>query len=377
MRDKQKIRVGITGQSGFIGSYLYNYIKLFPENYEVIDFDRDFFNDDIALQTFVSKCHVVVHLAGVNRHNSAEMIHDANINLATQLIKALECTGSKPFVIYSSSVQEHQENIYGKAKKEARLLFEQWAGKHGAEFCGMIIPNVFGPFGNPFYNSVIATFSYQLTHGVIPKIETDKNLPLIYVGELVEKIRIIIDEKSGGASQEIPETNLIKVSEVLDKLTVFKTMYLDKNTIPKLSNVFEINLFNTFRSYIDIGQKYPVPLQVNMDNRGYLVEIIKEFTGGQSFFSITKPSITRGNHYHTRKIERFCVLKGEALIKLRKVGSDVVCELYVSGAMPTTIDIPIWYVHNITNTGKDELLTLFWCNEVFDVNDTDTYFEIV
>ena len=370
------MRIGITGQSGFIGSYLHNYLGI-DKKYKIIDFDRSYFDDEAQLQKFVNNCDVIIHLAGVNRHGNPEMVHDENIRLAKTLISALEKCAKAPSLIYSSSIQEHQDNIYGRAKKEARNLFENWAEENNANFCGLIIPNVFGPFGNPFYNSVIATFCYQFVRDITPTIQIDKQLPLIYVGELVEEIKKIIDNGSFDRTIELLPTREMQVSDLLVILKSYKSVYFDSSSIPILSDKFEVNLFNTFRSYINIGEHYPVPLTVHTDDRGGLFEIVKEYTGGQTFFSTTKPNITRGNHYHTRKIERFCVVKGEALIKLRKVGTSQIHEFKVLGNSPSFIDIPIWYVHNITNVGDGELLTLFWCNEIFDQNDTDTYFETV
>jgi UDP-2-acetamido-2,6-beta-L-arabino-hexul-4-ose reductase len=166
------------------------------------------------------------------------------------------------------------------------------------------------------------------------------------------------------------------VSEILRILEYYKETYFTCNIIPTLNNLFEISLFNTFRSFINT-ERYNVKLYKRSDQRGYLVENIKEYTGGQSFFSATLPGFTRGNHFHTRKIERFCVLRGEAVIRLRKVGTEKIIEIRVNGNEPSTVDIPVWYTHNITNTGEDELLTVFWSNEIFNPDDPDTFNEVV
>ncbi len=139
----------------------------------------------------------------------------------------------------------------------------------------------------------------------------------------------------------------------------------------------EVNLFNTFRCYIDHDSRYPVKLVQHADPRGVFVETIKLGVGGQVSFSTTVPGITRGNHYHTRKIERFTVIKGKARIQLRKIGTDEVMDFYLDGNEPSYVDMPIWYSHNITNIGKDELYTQFWINEWYNPADGDTYFEEV
>ena len=151
------LKVGITGQVGFVGSHLFNALGLFPEKYERVSFEDAFFQDDEKLKEFVSTCDTIVHLAAMNRHNDPEMIYQTNIRLVKQLIKACEATHSTPHILFSSSIQEERDNLYGKSKKEGRELLEQWALKNNAQFTGFVIPNVFGPFGHPYYNSVVAT----------------------------------------------------------------------------------------------------------------------------------------------------------------------------------------------------------------------------
>ena len=174
-------KVGITGQSGFIGSCLYNTLKLDSNNYKIIEFHRNSFDDVAALDAFVNECDIIVHLAGVNRHANTEIIYQANIDLATKLACAVSRTNSLAHIIFSSSIQEEKENLYGNAKKAARKILAKAAKTNGSDFTGLIIPNVFGPFGNPYYNSVIATYCYQLTHSEEPVIDVDGELKLIYV----------------------------------------------------------------------------------------------------------------------------------------------------------------------------------------------------
>ena len=157
----------------------------------------------------------------------------------------------------------------------------------------------------------------------------------------------------------------------------FKTSYFEKGLFPELKDRFEINLFNTFRCYMDIARHFPVNLTMNTDERGSFVETVKTQLGGQVSFSTTKPGITRGNHFHTRKIERFAVIRGKARIQLRRIGTSEVMNFDLDGSQPGYVDMPVWYTHNITNTGTEELYTIFWINEFFDPNDPDTYYEIV
>jgi len=370
------IKIGITGQEGFIGTHLYNFLALNKE-VKLIDFSKSFFENQKLLQNFVKQCDVIVHLAAKNRHNDPLVIYDTNVLLVKQLIGAMEKEKVNPHILFSSSTQEEKDNPYGNSKKEGRKLLSKWAEKNEATFTGLIIPNVFGPFGNPYYNSVIATFSYQLTHNEIPKINIDGNLKLIYINELVEKIWNIIDKKISNPEYNIPFTNEIKVSEILKLLESYKQTYFNKNIFPSFQNQFEQNLFNTFRSYIEHKNYFPVHLKKNTDNRGSFVETVKALTGGQFSFSTSHPGITRGNHFHTRKMERFAVISGKAKIELRKIGTKEVLKFDLDGENPSFVDMPVWFTHNITNIGKEDLVTLFWINEFFDPNDPDTYFENV
>lgn len=370
-------KIGITGQNGFVGTHLFNTLGLFPDEFERIEFNRDWFSDEELLDSFVQKCNVIVHLAALNRHNDPEVIFSTNINLVQRLISSCERTGSKPHVLISSSTQEEKDNLYGKSKKAGRELFADWAKRNYAVFSGLIIPNVFGPFGNPFYNSVVATFAHQISRGEIPKIEVDGNLKLIYVGELVDTILEFIRTGRGGSSIPVKHTAEAKVSELLFMLQKFKSEYQESGVIPQISGTFEQNLFNTYRSYMDVENYFPRKFTQHKDARGAFVEVIRLGIGGQVSFSTTIPGVTRGNHFHTRKIERFAVIKGKALIQLRKIGTDKVFDYYLDGNEPAYVDMPIWYTHNIKNIGDEELYTIFWINEHYDPSNPDTYFENV
>ena len=372
-----KKKIGITGQQGFIGQALFNTLGLYPGEFERVQFDRQFFEDQFKLEKFVSECDVIIHLAAMNRHHDPEVIYETNLSLVQKLIKALEKSNSKAHVFFSSSSQEERDNLYGRSKKEGRELLSSWAIKSETFFTGMIIPNVFGPFGNPYYNSFVATFSHQLTHGEQPKIDVDGQVKLIYVYELISVFLQEIRSKTGKSLLNIAHTSEHKVSEILEILERYKVQYFENGIIPELNSPFEVNLFNTFRSYINHKNHFPVNYVKNTDPRGSFVEIIRLNVGGQVSFSTTLPGITRGNHYHTRKIERFSVIKGKALIQLRKIGTSEVLDFYLDGDELSYVDMPIWYTHNIKNIGEEELYTNFWINEFYDANDPDTYFEIV
>lgn len=370
-------KIGITGQEGFVGKHLYHTLGLFTEEFERMPYNKSIFENENELDAFVSQCDVIVHLAAMNRHESEQVIYETNVGLVDKLIAALERTGSKAHILISSSTQEERDNLYGKSKKEGREALVNWANTNGGKVTGLIIPNVFGAFGKPFYNSFIATFCYQLTHNQTPNVANDDEVKLIYVQELVAVILKEIRKGESKAQYFVEPTAVKKVSEVLALLEEYKAKYFEKGEIPTLNTPFELNLFNTYRSYMDYATHFPVKFTQHTDPRGAFVEVIRLGIGGQCSFSTTVPGITRGNHYHTRKIERFAVIKGKALIQLRKIGTDEVLDFYLDGNEPAYVDMPIWYTHNIKNIGEEELYTIFWINEPYNPEDADTYFEEV
>jgi UDP-2-acetamido-2,6-beta-L-arabino-hexul-4-ose reductase len=367
------MKIGITGQTGFVGTHLYNVLGLFPDLYERIIFEDNYFQYPSLLQSFVRKCDIIVHLAAMNRHPDPQVIYDTNIELVNKLIRAMEAEKVNPHVLFSSSTQETLDNLYGQSKYRGRRLLEEWAERHTAPFTGLVIPNVFGEFARPNYNTFMATFAHELINGEQPQVTIDNNVKLIYAGSLCRFIISCFNHK-GINRVEVPPDFERKVTEILSLFEQFKKRYLDNGIIPVLKSRDDIHLFNTFRSYIP---PKCIQLTPHIDHRGIFVETIKLGTGGQVSFSTTVPGVTRGNHYHTRKIERFTVIKGKALIQLRKIGTHEVFSFEVDGNVPAYVDMPVWFTHNITNIGEDELYTQFWISEWYDPEDGDTYFETV
>lgn len=370
-----KKKIGITGRNGFIGTHVYNVLSLQPDKYELIEIKQTHWDIVDHFYELINSCDAVIHLAGVNRHTNSDFIYDENIRLAELLVNVLYKVKHPIQLIFSSSLQENTDTPYGKAKKKSRELFEKWSNDTGNIFWGCVIPNVFGPFGKPFYNSFVATFCYQLTHQGTPEIQTDAIVPLLYVDDLVAELEKILQLPVGNAYQEITASKVLKVSDVLLQLQYFTEEYLHKGIIPELQDKFAIQLFNTYRSYIPHEKLFPKMYVEHSDNRGAFVELIRLGIGGQVSFSTTLPGITRGNHFHTRKIERFSVIKGKAKMELKRYGCSEVHTFYLDGANPCYIDIPIWYYHNITNIGEDVLYTIFWISEQYNPDDADTYFE--
>ncbi len=364
-------KVGITGQQGFVGSHLFNFLGL-KNDIELVSFEKSLFENEDHLMSFVQQCDVIVHLAAMNRHDNPHLIHDTNVALVKKIIKACKSGNTKPTILFSSSTQENLDNLYGLSKKRGGELLEEWGTTSGARIVNMVIPNVFGPFGKPRYNSVVATFCHAITRGENPTIINDSEVKLIYINELTQHIYQYITTNVNGKII-VPHYHELKVSTLLEKLLNFKKTYLDEKSFPSIANATDLALFNTFRCYIP-QDFYPVKYKNNIDGRGNFVEIARTNSVGQFSFSTTVPGVTRGNHFHTRKAERFAVIKGRASIKLRKVDQAEVVEYILDGNEPAYVDMPIWYTHNITNIGDDELLTLFWINEPYNSEDPDTYF---
>ena len=234
----------------------------------------------------------------------------------------------------------------------------------------MQIPNVFGEGGRPFYNSFVATFCYQLANDEPCTVDVDREVSLAHAQEVAS---VLADSALLGASgYRQPVTTSIKVSAVLAKLTEMRETYR-ASIFPDIDDPFDVALFNTLRSFLYAKSGPVLPFKRNTDNRGWLVETVKSHGGGQSFVSSTVPGITRGQHYHLGKVERFVVLSGSATIRMRKLFSSEVVEYPVTGEEPCAVEIPTLHTHSIINSGESPLLTLFWSNELFDPENPDTY----
>jgi UDP-2-acetamido-2,6-beta-L-arabino-hexul-4-ose reductase len=370
------INVVITGATGLIGKNLIINLLYTKSNYNVIIIDKIDFNNEEILDQKVIIANFIIHLAAICRDTNQDYLYTHNLFLTNQLISSLKRTSSKAHIIFASSTHEIENTAYGKSKLDSRKLLLEWSKFNNTNFHGLIIPNTFGPFGKPFHNSVISTFCYQLTHDDTCTVNGNNLLQFIYVDDLVNQIIQIIDNESFINKEEyfiVNQIHKIGLTDLHNILLSFKNNYFEKGIIPIFNNRFELHLFNTFRSYIDLKTYFPRKYISHSDIRGSFVELIKIQSGGQISFSTTRPNITRGNHFHTRKIERFMVIKGEALIELRKVDNDDRISFILHGDNPSYVDMPIWYTHNIKNIGSEELLTVFWINEFYNQENPDTF----
>lgn len=365
------MKVGITGIDGLLGWHLRAFLHR-TGPHEVRGAGRATFVAPEALGEFVRDLDVVVHLAAMNRGEDAEL-EAVNQALADALVAAFDRTGSRPHLVFSSSTHVERDTAYGRSKRACTQRFHDWAKRAGASFSNLILPHVFGEFGKPFSNSVVSTFCCQLANRETPKIIVDGALELVHAQQVAQEIARVASDRVGGDFRMSGEP--IRTSELLARLEEMSSQYAGQ-VIPDLRRPLDLRLFNTYRSYLFPGH-YPVTVTVHSDERGGLFEAVRSLQSGQMFLSTTKPGITRGGHYHTRKVERFLVTTGEAVIRLRKLFTTETTEFRVSGAKPQYVDMPTFYTHDITNVGKGELVTAFWAHEIFDPDDTDTFAERV
>lgn len=361
------MKLGITGSSGFIGWHL-RCLLLERPGIEVSTANEDEFASDDRLAEFVSSCDAIIHLAGMNRGDEDE-VYRVNVELARALVRACRIALSTPRIVFANSIQVDIDNAYGRSKREAWGLLSEWSAKTGSQCVNAVLPNVFGEHGKPFYNSVVATFCFQLANRQEPEIIEDRAIPLIHVRDVVE---LLLDAAIRGKQRELrPQGTAYRVSELLRLLRHLDSQYRS-GIIPDLSEPFKRRLFNVYRSYL-YPHFYPVHPKINQDARGVLFESVVSKGGGQAFVSATRPGVFRGNHYHVHKFERFLVVRGRAVIKIRKLLHDDAQEFVLDGNEPGYIDIPTLHTHNITNIGEEELITLFWADEIFDPQAPDTY----
>jgi UDP-2-acetamido-2,6-beta-L-arabino-hexul-4-ose reductase len=325
------------------------------------------------LDGLVATSDAIVHFAGINRGTDDEVLN-GNLAITDRLIAALVRSGRSPHVLFASSIQIEHDNSYGQAKRACAQRLQAWADGCGARFTTVVLPNVFGEFGRPFYNSVVATFCHQLVHGEEPRIVADAPLELIHAQDVVARfVRLAHDGTVGMVRVQGHEPLL--VSEILACLQHHNAMYAS-GTFPLLADPFDLQLFNTLRSFRFPDQAQGA-FEVHTDPRGSLWEVARAQGAGQTFVSWTLPGITRGNHYHRHKVERFAVLSGSGRIRLRRLFTPDVYTYDLTGEAPGYVDMPTFCTHSIENIGSGPLLTLFWSGELFNPQNPDTWAEPV
>lgn len=367
------MKLAITGASGFLAYHLRCHLLKFKD-FNITLISQSDFQSEKLLADKLKDVNAVVHLAGVNRGTDDE-VFNGNVQAAEKLVKALSGRSKEVHLIFSSSTHIFKDSFYGRAKKKCGEIFSGWAQSTGSIYSELVLPHIFGEGGKPFYNSTVATFCHQVVNAEAPEIKVDIELNLVHAGDAAMKIIELLRSPHSKSLDLKMSGEKILVSAVLAKIQNLFHSY-NEGVIPRFETAFDLKLFNTIRSYM-FPKDYPIMLRLHTDPRGTLFEAVKTEHGGQAFLSTTKPGITRGEHYHFQKIERFCVIQGEALIQIRRLHSKEVHEFKVSGSEPCFVDMPTLHTHNITNTGSGELLTLFWSHQIFDVNNPDQYPEKV
>ncbi|MFO6464836.1 NAD-dependent epimerase/dehydratase family protein [Jannaschia sp. KMU-145] len=366
------MKIVVTGAGGLIGHHAA--VRLHAANcaarfrgdappYRTVALDRAGFQDDATLREAVTDADAVLHFAGVNR-GPDDAVEAGNPAIARRLAETCRNAGSTPHVVYANSIHAGTATPYGRSKAAAVEII---AGI-GA-MTDLRLPHIFGEGARPFYNNVTATLIAKLLAGETPDLDPDGRVQLLHAGAAAE---IAIDAVISAAPRRIePEGRSMTVPDLWEWLHRFHRLYT-ANTYPDLSDPFDRDLFNSYRA-ATYPDGWPRPLARNTDARGMLFEAVKGGGGGQTFLSTTAPGVTRGDHFHLGKIERFLVLEGEADIRMRPALGTEVHTYRVTGAAPAAVDMPTLWTHSIENVGTDPLLTLFWTHDLFDPTAPDTY----
>lgn len=366
------MKIVITGAGGLIGWHAA--VRVHAANcaarfngsdgpYDLVTLDHAGFEDDTALLAAITGADAVLHFAGVNRAPD-DVVEAANPAIARRIAEACSITESRPHVVYANSTHATSDTPYGRSKRIAGEILSGIGGRYS----DLVLPHIFGEGARPRYNNVTATFIEAVIAGEIPQVNPEGRVALLHAGAAAQAALDAINEGQTGTIR--PASRDIAVTELFDLLRRFHSNYQD-NIYPDLRDPFTVALFNSYRAKL-YPDGFPRPLKLNTDARGTLFEAVKG-GGGQTFLSTTMPGVTRGDHFHLNKVERFLVVQGEAVIRIRKVLSDEVVEYRVSGAAPAPVDMPTLHTHSIENVGDTELLTLFWTHDLFDPANPDTF----
>ncbi|MFG1799632.1 NAD-dependent epimerase/dehydratase family protein [Micromonospora carbonacea] len=363
------MKVALTGAEGFLGWHTGVLLRALGWPDPVL-IGRADLADAAVLADRLRGVDRVLHLAGVNRGEPAE-VAAGNVAVAEALARGLRrCAQPPKTLVYANTVQAGNGTAYGDSKAAAAAILAGAAA--GCHLVDHRLPHLYGEHGRPFYNSVTATFCRVLADGGEPELRDDRELRLVHV---TDAAAALLDAPPAGPWDAAMPALRIGVHALADRLAGFAATYRGGD-LPPLTDRHDVRLFNTYRSHL-FPAGYPIPLVRRADHRGELVEAVRSHGAGQAFCSATRPGVTRGEHFHLAKVERFVVLRGRAEIRLRRVGGRGLVRFPVDGAEPVVVDMPTMWAHDITNTGDGDLLTLFWTNDLFDPARPDTYPEPV
>ncbi|MGO4933592.1 polysaccharide biosynthesis C-terminal domain-containing protein [Clostridium perfringens] len=369
------MKVLVTGAKGFIGKNLVSTLDR-EDKYEIICIDRE--NSKEELEKGVLDSDFIVHLAGINRPKNEEEFFKGNTGLTEEIIEILKKNNKNTSILITSSIQADLDNAYGQSKKGAEeALIKYMADTKGNVFI-FRLPNVFGKWCRPNYNSAIATFCHNIARGEEVWIsDPTKEMTLVYIDDVVRNIKNVIDNEKTyiPGYQNVDIEHKATLGEIVDLINSFKESRKSL-MIPNMENELTKKLYSTYLSYLPEND-FSYPLKMNVDNRGSFTEFIKSKDRGQVSVNISKPGITKGNHWHDTKNEKFLVVSGEGVIRFRKVDSGEIIEYKVSGEKLEVVDIPVGYTHSIINTGERDMVTIMWVNEIFNPEKPDTiYLEV-
>jgi UDP-2-acetamido-2,6-beta-L-arabino-hexul-4-ose reductase len=366
------MKVLVTGSKGFIGKNLV--AELRNQNYEdIFEYSKE--TDPTLLDEFCKEADFVFHLAGVNRPIDQSEFMNCNYGFTSILLETLKKYHNTCPIMISSSTQAELDNLYGISKKAGEDLLFSYSKETGAKALVYRLPNVFGKWCRPNYNSAVATFCHNIAYSSPIKInDPSVVMNLVYIDDVVEELINALNgaENSVGDYCEIPVVHSKTLGEIVDLIDSFRKSR-EERSIPDMSNAFTKKLYSTYLSYLPENQ-FSYDLMMNIDQRGSFTEFIKTPDRGQVSVNISKPGITKGNHWHHTKNEKFLVVSGKGVIRFRKIGSDEIIECFVNGEKLQVVDIPTGYTHNIENIGDTDLITIMWANEYFDPKKPDTFF---
>jgi len=365
------MKVAVTGSGGFIGKHIVHALHCRSDT-EVQEIYRN--SSPERLEQILHEAAFVFHLAGVNRPVDVAEFARGNQEVTGQICQILERGGRRPTIVFSSSTQAGAENPYGQSKLEAEKVLRSWTERSGGAAIAFRIPNVFGKWCRPNYNSVIATFCHSIAHDLpITISDPARVLELVYIDDVVNELLAPLDGALSNGffeKREVSPTAKTSLGDLAAKIRSFKESRTSL-TLPSFEDDFTRRLYATYLSYLD-GASFAYSLGRKDDQRGSLAEFMKSSHFGQIFVSRTNPGITRGNHFHNTKAEKFLVVEGSAVIRLRSINGGEIIEYRVSGDQFKVVDIPPGYTHSIENIGSDEMVTLFWASEIFDPRRPDT-----
>lgn len=366
------MKVLVTGANGFVGKNLVSTLNSM-NGCEVLEFDRS--NTLTELKDLVKDCDFVVHLAGINRPEKPEDFYRGNAGLTETLCELLLQTGNHAPILVSSSIQAELDNDYGQSKKEGEDILLQYSKDSNAPVFIYRLPNLFGKWTRPFYNSVVATWSYQIAHGEEIEINNpDHRMTLVYIDDLIEEILKAMAGEGNhkfASYYDVPVEYYTTLGELSKILKSFKDSR-NNRFIPNMNDSLTRKLYSTYLNYLP-EDKFSYPLITHEDDRGSFSEFIKSDYSGQVSINISKAHVTKGEHWHHSKNEKFLVVKGQGVIKFRDIFSEEIIEYYVSDEKLEVVDIPTGYTHNIVNLGDEDLITIMWVNEPFDASNPDTF----